>query len=157
MPAVPDFLGASYGPLALTGLLRARRNADECVIAWGTATVTRASGPAELLRGIAAGFGPFGYLALAIIPSGGVRRVIVLTDQRLLLLSAGVLGPAPDGYGVRADSALGELRVEAEDQEFLIFGPQTGGRLRLEIKEPTSRDGARLVAALGALAEPGDD
>lgn len=154
MPAMPNFLGAPYGPLALSGLLRQVREPGERLIAWGVVEVTRVAGARETARSLTVVLGPLGAIA-GLMVGGQTQRVAVLTDRRLLLLTTGRLGPSPEGLGVWLSTGLGELRVSAEKAGVVIFGLETGGRRRLVVKEPTSRDGARLAAALHALASPG--
>lgn len=150
MPVMPDFRGCAYGPLALRALLRRRRDADERLIAWGVAAVKPASGAQELLGALAPG--PLAAIADVASTTGGSRHVVVLTDKRLLLLRANELGPVPDGLGVVVDASLATLRVGATPTHFELLGPETGRRLKLSVKEPHSRDGARLVEALVTLA-----
>jgi hypothetical protein len=148
---MPDFRGCAYGPWALRDLLRRRRDADERLIAWGVASVKPASGAEELLGALAPG--PLAAIADVASTSGGSRQVVVLTDKRLLLLRANELGPAPEGLGVVVDASLATLRVASAPTHFEILGPETARRLKLSIKEPHSRDGARLVEALATLSE----
>ncbi len=147
MPVTPEFNRAGYTPLALRGLLRARRDRGERLVAWGVADVRPAKSPGELLGLL----GPLGWIAGAVTTSGA-RRVVVLTDQRLLLLRTGPLGPSPEGLGVVVDAALGGLRVSAEASRFELLSPELGRRIWMVIGESRSRDGSRLREALLALA-----
>lgn len=147
MPVMPEFHRAGYTPLALRGLLRARRDADERLVAWGVADVRPAKSAGELLGAL----GPLGWAAGAVA-TGGARRVLVLSDRRLLVLRTGPLGPSPEGLGVVADVNLGTLRVSAGEGHFDMLAPELGRRLRFVVLEASSRDGARLVEALRALA-----
>ncbi len=151
MPVMPDFKGCSWGPLALRDLWRRRRDADERLIAWGVVGVKPASGAEELLGALAPG--PLAAIAEVASTSGGSRQVLILSDKRLLLVRANPLGPAADGQGVVCDASLATLRVTTAPTHFEILGPETGRRLKVSVKEPHSRDGARLVEALVALAE----
>ena len=151
MAVMPNFYGAVYGPLALCGLLRARRERGERLIAWGVVEVKAASNTEDLLGALA----PPPLAAIATVASsvGGSKRVIVLTDRRMLLLRTGVHGPSAEGVGVVVDASLGTLRVEALATHFEVIGPEFGRRYRLTIKEAGSRDGERLAEALSALSE----
>ncbi len=147
MPVTPEFNRAGYTPLALRRLLRARRDRGERLVAWGVAEVRPAKSPGELLGLL----GPLGWIAGAVT-SSGARRVVVLTDQRLLLLRTGPLGPSPEGLGVVVDAALGVLRVSVKESTFELLSPELGKRVWLVVSEPGSRDGSRLREALLALA-----
>jgi len=147
MPAIPEFKRAGYSPLALRGLLRARRERHERLVAWGVGEVKPASSAGDLLGAL----GPLGWAATAVT-SSGTRRVVVVSDHRLLLLRTGPLGPSPEGLGVIADAPLGTLRVTAGDSYFELLSPEIGKRVRLVVSEPGSRDGEQLVEAMAALA-----
>ncbi len=147
MPAIPDFNRAGYGPLALRDLLRARREPNERLVAWGVAEIKPARDPGQLLGLL----GPLGWIA-GSMTAPAARRVVILTDQRLLLLRTGPLGPTPQGLGVIADAPLGSLLIATEDDHFELLSAELGKRVKLAVKEPRSRDGARLIEALAALA-----
>lgn len=149
MTAMPHFNGAAYGPLALRALLRARRGRGERLIAWGVASVKAASGAEEILGALAPG--PLGAIAGVASSSGGTRKVLVLSDRRLLLLKSNILGPSPEGLGVVVDISLGTLIVESAPTHFELLSPETKRRLKVTVKEPASRDGSRLVEALESL------
>jgi len=150
MQVLPNFRGCRYGPLDLRGLFRARLDPDERLIAWGVASVKPASSAEEILGAIAPG--PLAAIAGVATSSGGSKRVLVLTDRRLLFLRPDELGPSPEGLGVAAEADLDTLLVESTPTHYEALGPDLGRRLHITVKEPGSRDGLRLVEALESLA-----
>lgn len=79
---VRRFPNASYGPLELRPLLRARLDEDERPVAWGHAE--RDPG----LLGVAAGILLFWFpFAMLLLLGGGSDGMLVITTRRLILLS----------------------------------------------------------------------
>lgn len=150
------FDGLPYGPMQLRPLLRQRLERGERLIGWGLAVDE--PNAERALMAAALSFVPGVGQALAIVLGVAAgKRLMVLTDRRLLLLKVDRSGPRADGRGVLSDRRLTEVRVVAEAPRRRSSAPPHDEDPGEEL-EPPERFG--LVApgqrALRVIIQPGN-
>lgn len=142
------FQHSRFGPMEVRGLWRARRLPGERLVGWGVVAPPPTASQAALQIGLGMIPGIGQIAALAISGAGnGERSLMMLSDRRVLLLSTGLVGIAPDGRGVRLDEALELLEV--------ICDPPSRPRRRSAVVPPAARrevTGGSLVFSLHSLS-----
>lgn len=156
------FPGASFGPVHLRQLLRTHLSNDERPVGWALAF--EHPGPFRAAAALAWFAVPVvGQLVVALDAAMLVsrRRVVVLTDRRLLLLHPSCRGARPCGGGVVTNANLGSITVERSRQraddpdnpDASCFRIEAGGRTHnLLVREQDRTASSRLVEALATLA-----
>jgi hypothetical protein len=149
-----DFPNCEYGPFQLRRLFRARFLPGERVIGWAPALVN----PPIWLVVAAAGLVVIpgaGHLLLGVVLSSH-RRMVVLTDSRLLVLTRLAVAGDPSGRGVKLDAPLHAVAISRtrSPHRFRVSprGKPRGETLSVETRTAA---GERLVAGLGMLADTG--
>ena len=104
MARSPRFPGCRYGAFALRGVLRERMQPRERLLGMGAADT---AGPGGHAMALAAPLLPLGWLAGARVLRR--RRVLVVTDRRLLVL--GPLRPEINAASVRWNAEIPMARV----------------------------------------------
>lgn len=145
-----DFPNCEYGPFQLRRLLRARLLPGEKIVGWAPAL---ANPPVWLLIAVA---------GLALVPAAGHmlimvilanhRRVVILTDSRIMVLSRLALAGDPGGRGVRTDLPLHALALKKtrSAHRFRLQARGSGRGETLSIENRT-RPAERLIQGLNVL------
>lgn len=143
------FAGCQYGPLHLRKLLAARFEPGEHLVGW--AVVSTDPRLHELLVWIAFMFLPGIGHAAAHAMTGGLRRVIVLTDRRMLVLTTAKKGADPRGTGVLAELALHEIELKRRGPgAYDLRIPGEARRLQAKLSLKAEGGIGRLARALEA-------
>ncbi len=154
--ATVNFSGCAYGPFELRRLLRRRLQPGEGIVAWHVASTWPRTAEVGLMVG--AVVVPWvGFLVVEQMHRRA-RRVVVLTDRRLLLLRADGAGRAPRGLGVVFDAPLHALAVRtAGARSVWIAARANAGAVRLGFPAPRGPAQERLLAGLEILAGARDE
>lgn len=157
------FNDCQYGPMQLRWLLRSRLAPGERLIGWGSAG-ERPGATSQLLLTALVLLPGIGH-ALFGLAHAGSKRLLVLTDRRLLVLGVNRAGVDRSGKGVRHDVALGLLSVRAEEPRFLGLSRNTKEVIEAQLRWPGQahpivvsvargklRSGRRLVEGLRMMA-----
>lgn len=147
-----DFPNCEYGPFQLRRLIRARFLPGERVIGWAPALVN----PPLWLMIAAAGLIALpgvGHLLLGVVLSSH-RRMVVLTDSRLLVLTRLAVAGDPSGRGVKLDTPLhGVSILRTRSAHRFRITPRGRARPETFSIETRTSAGERLVAGLAMVAD----
>lgn len=149
MLLVPAFRNTSVRPMQLRAILREAREHGEAVVAWGSVETT--PDPAMSTLAIAAGMIPIVGLAAGGALFRAKRFVLILTDERLLVMTAD--GRRGRLRRARADAPVWGLRVRRLEKGcFAIRGPEDAREVRVRAARVRGRANERFHAALEHLA-----
>lgn len=155
-----NFDSCQYGPMELRRLLRHRLLGEESIVGWGVV----ARSPSLLywwLTGAAVALPAFNSLASEAVMIVS-RRMMILTDRRLLVLQVGRRGAHALGGGVLTDVPLHGLLVAPmrRPRGFrMATADDPGTWITFAVLDEHGRTAQRLVQGLRILAEghgPGD-
>lgn len=95
-----------------------------------------------------------GHALLALVLSSH-RRMVILTDSRVLVLTRMAVAGDPGGRGVKLDAPVHGVKVERTRSSHRFRLSQRGGRRGETLSiETRAAPGERLVAGLRMLADP---
>lgn len=148
-----QFPNCEYGPFELRRLFRARFLPGERIIGWGPALVNPPVWMLVAVGGMVM-IPLVGHALLAVVLSSH-RRMVVLTDSRLLVLSRMWVASDPEGRGVKLDVPVHSIEVRRiRSTHRFKLTPKGGRRGETLSIETRTRPGERLVAGLAMLADP---
>jgi len=125
------FEHCDYGPLRLRGLLRARLDHQERIVAWGP--VMQEPQTHSALAAFALSIVPIVGIVLGPAVSRTNHALLIVTDRRLLLVKSNTAGPLPDGRGVLLDVPIETVEVDIRSHgaaELVTARPARRRRLR---------------------------
>ena len=143
--------------MQLRGLLRAVLQPSEHIVGWGTAT--RASPPFETLRfSIMMAVPPLAGVLFALLSTR--KRVLVLTDRRLLVVQTATSGEAPARRHVTLDAPLRQVRLpQQKPRAFRLYLPPRPGKPKppprhITLARTKAPPAKALAEGLALIADP---
>ncbi|MEN0021250.1 MAG: hypothetical protein AAF747_10240 [Planctomycetota bacterium] len=160
----PRFHGATFGPLDIRSVLRVLCARDERLVAWAVVQPKTSATKMMMTAGLGVLPGIGQIITWTMLANETQqRRLMILTDRRLIALRLDRTGPRIDGRGVTFDESLGLLHVASPDLGVARTGLATPTRFSLttasgravhfEVVKPRARSTRRFVEAMVDLAE----
>lgn len=145
-----QFSGCQFGPLALRRMLRQRFSRRERLVGW--AVLSHDPRLHEVLLGVGLMVLP-GVHVFAHSATAGLRRFVVLSDRRAMVLVTGKKAADLRGAGIVAECSIGDLQILRVKRG--VYRVRVPGLARpLVVKLALKADGGagRLARALEAMS-----